>query len=122
MSVGNGTGAPGGGGGGGSPGADGADGKDAYTVTIATFNWGNANEAAYFQVATGTVGWMRVGQWLNISDDTYAGFRKVTAIGAEDPEAPGYQLVESFDFNTTGNPWNQTIASGATVCPSGRPA
>lgn len=120
MSVGNGTGAPGGGGG--SPGADGADGKDAFTVTIATFDWGNANETAYFQVATGTVSWMRVGQWLNISDDTYAGFRKVTAIGAEDPEAPGYQLVESMDLNTTGNPWNQVLAIGATVCPSGRPA
>ena len=65
---------------------------------------------------------MRVGQWISVSDDIYSGFLTILAVGAEDPEAPGYQLVQAFDNGTTGNPVGQTIASGATVCPAGRPA
>ncbi len=106
----------------GSAGAAGTDGKNAFTVTVASFAWGNALEDRFFQVATGTVDWMRVGQWISVSDDIYSGFLTILAVGAEDPEAPGYQLVQAFDNGTTGNPVGQTIASGATVCPAGRPA
>jgi len=106
----------------GPAGSAGTNGKNAFTVTYASFNWGNSGESPFFQVATGTVDWMQVGQWINISDGTHSGFLQVAAIGAEDPEAPGYQLVQGQDFATTGNPWNQIVASGATVCPAGRPA
>lgn len=106
----------------GSAGAAGTNGKDAYTVTVYSFNWGNSGELPFFQVGTGTIEWMRVGQWINISDDVHSGFLQVAAIGEEDPEAPGYQLVQGQDWGTTGNPWNQVIATGATVCPAGRPA
>lgn len=105
----------------GGAGTPGADGKDAFAATYAAFTWGNANEDLYFQVPTGSVDWMVAGQWISVSDGVHAGYLTVLAVGAEDPEAPGYQLVHAMDNGTSGNPTTTVISSGAMVAVAGRP-
>lgn len=101
----------------------GSAGKNAYTVSTAGTTWGNANETFYLTVATGTVDWMGVGQWIFISDGVAYGTGTVQQVAPEDPEFPGTQIVVVLDHSTPGNPEVGTvIASGATVSPTGRPA
>lgn len=101
----------------------GGAGKNAYTVSTADTTWGNQNETFYLTVAAGTVDWMGIGQWIFISDGTHYGTGTVDAVGAEDPESPGVQVVTVMDHATAGNPTVGTVVTeGATVSPSGRPA
>lgn len=106
----------------GGAGTPGADGKNAFAATYASFTWGNPNEDLFFQVPTGSVDWMKPLQWISVSDGVHAGYLTIVAVGAEDPEAPGYQLVQALDQSTSGNPTVGTvIASGAVVAVAGKP-
>lgn len=107
----------------GGAGPQGADGKNAFCVTTVESTWGNANEPLYIFVATGTVDWMGVGQWIWISDGTHEGTGTVDLVAPEDPESPGIQIVQVLDHGTAGNPTVGTaIAVGAKVSPAGKPA
>lgn len=107
----------------GGAGTPGAAGKNAFTVTTSDTTWGNPNETVFAVVAAGTVEWLRVGQWVALSDNVHTAVATVDTVGAEDPESPGVQVLVLLDHSTAGNPTVGTvIAAGAGLSPSGRPA
>lgn len=95
----------------GDPGADGADGQNAFTLTTSDFALPAAN--ANVTVAVASSIWMAVGQNVFISDGTNLGNFKVISF----PSVTGV-VLEWLDYDGD-SVTTTTIASGATVSPSG---